>query len=127
MKQSFKKAFCDCLGCSADDYSREALSHCLYPHARLVWKLVDWSGGFTLMAANTLVELAADTESREDLMQLIEGYYQEVQPYSGLAGRVLKIRISTDRLLALHDRIRKSEKPHSTPSKDPLVSEALTA
>jgi hypothetical protein len=97
----------------------------LYPHARLVWKLVDWSGGFTLMAANTLVELAGDTEDREDLMRVIQGYYLEVQPYSGWLGRALNIRISTDRLLALHDRIRQSEKDASHASKDPLVPEAL--
>src|SRR4051794_38002892 len=109
MVLSFKDAFADCFGCRPDDFSREALPKVLYPHARAVWGLLELGGGPPVLAAQGFMNLVAETRSKEDLMEAIAEYRDEVRPSSGFLARRLKLRVSVERLLALHHFVREVE------------------
>ena len=121
MPLPFKDAFCRHFQCSAKDYSREAVWRCLYPHARSVWRALELAGGSAAHTATVLMEMVGETRSKEDLLDVISEYRDEIKPHSGLLARRFKIRVSILRLVALHDEIRKAEAamPAPVPSAPP--------
>lgn len=109
MALPFKDAFADCFGCNPEDFSKEALSKVLYPHARALWKYLELGGGPPVLAAQAFMELVADTRGKEDLQDAIKEYGDDVRPSSGFLARRLKLRVSVERLLALHHFVREVE------------------
>jgi hypothetical protein len=106
---SFKEAFSDCFGCGTKDFSKEALKKCLYPHARVLWGLLELGGGPPVLAAQALMDLIAETRSKDDLLDAIREYRDGVRPSSGFLARRLYLRVSVERLLALHHFVRDVE------------------
>jgi len=109
MALPFRDAFSDCFGCKAEDFSREALKRCLYTHARAIWPLLELAGGPPVLAAQAFMNLVAETKGKEELLDAIVEYRDDVRPYSGLVARRLYMRVSVERLLALHHFVREVE------------------
>lgn len=109
MALPFRDAFADAFGCSPEEFSNEALKRCLYPHARTIWPLLELAGGPPVLAGHALMDLVADTRSKEDLLDAIDVYRDEVRPSSGFLTRRLYLRVSVERLLALHHFVRETE------------------
>jgi hypothetical protein len=105
----FKEAFSDCFGCDTEDFSKEALKKCLYPHARVLWGFLELGGGPPVLAAHAFMNLIAETRSKDDLLDAIREYRDEVRPNSGSLARRLYLRVSVERLLALHHFVREIE------------------
>lgn len=116
MARTFKDAFCAHFGCRPEAYQREMLARSLYPQARPFWRFLDLAGGKAMMAASTFIELAGQTQTKEDLMDVINEYRDDIKPHSGFVAQVFKIRVSVERLVALHDLVRKSEMQNEPPS-----------
>jgi hypothetical protein len=113
MALPFKDAFADCFGCRPEDFSQEALKKCLYPHARAIWGFLEFSGGPPALAAHAIMDLVAETVSKEDLLDAIKEYADGVRPNTGFLARRLKLRVSVERLLALHHFVREVEQKRS--------------
>jgi hypothetical protein len=109
MALPFKDAFADCFGCRPEDFSQEALKKCLYPHARAMWGFLEFSGGPPALAAHAMMDLVAETRGKEDLLDALKEYTDGVRPSSGVLARRLKLRVSMERLLALHHFVRDIE------------------
>jgi hypothetical protein len=109
MAQTFKEAFCTYYRCKPEHYPREALSRCLYPQARAVWKVFELAGGPATLAANTFIELAGQTQSRDDLMDVITEYRDDIKPHAGFLADLFKLRVSIERLIALHETVRQTD------------------
>jgi len=109
MAQTFKEVFCAHFKCAPENYAREALSRSLYPQARTIWKVFDLAGGPAVRAANTFIELAGQTQSKEDLLDVITEYRDDIKPHAGFMADLFKLRVSIDRLIALHDLVRPLE------------------
>lgn len=109
MPMPFRDAFADTFGCAPEDFSREALKRCLYPHARLIWPLLQLAGGPPVLAAQAFMDLVAETRSKDELLDAIAEHRDEVRPYSGFLARRLYLRISVERLLGLHHFVRETE------------------
>ncbi|MDB6058224.1 MAG: hypothetical protein JWO95_2068 [Verrucomicrobiales bacterium] len=56
--------------------------------------------------------LVADTRSKDELMDAIAEYRDEVRPHSGFLARRLYLRVSVERLLAMHHFVREVEHKH---------------
>ncbi len=113
MPLPFREAFVDCFGCRPDNFQREALNRCLYPHARVLWGLLELGGGPAILAAEAFMELITDTKDKEDLLDAVGVYRDEVRPNSGFLARRLYLRVSVERLLALHHFVREVEQKHA--------------
>lgn len=109
MARPFKDAFAQCFGTQPDNFSREALKRCLYPHARVVWPVLELGGGPPVLAAEALMNLVAETRNKEELLDAIDEYRDDVRPYSGFLARRLYLRASMERLLGLHHFVREVE------------------
>ncbi len=55
------------------------------------------------------MDLVADTRNKDELMDAIQEYRDEVRPCSGFLARRLRLRVSVERLLALHHFVREVE------------------
>jgi hypothetical protein len=99
--------------CKPEDYQRKALLQCLYPQARIFWRLLDLTGGPAVLAAYTFIEMVGQTQSREDLLDVISEYRDDIKPHSGFLAQTFKVRVSIERLMALHNIIRKTT-PNAT-------------
>jgi hypothetical protein len=106
----FRDAFAGCFGCDPQDFPNEALKQCLYPHARIMWPLLELAGGPPVLAAQAFMSLVSETCSKDELMDAIESYRDEVRPHSGVLARRLYLRVSVERLLAMHHFVRETEK-----------------
>jgi len=113
MALPFREAFVDCFGCRPDDFHREALTRCLYPHARIIWGLFELGGGPAVLAAEAFMDLISETREKDELLEAIDEYRDEVRPYSGFLARRLYLRVSVERLLALHHFVREVEQKHA--------------
>lgn len=111
MAQSFKDAFCACYRCRPEEFSSKAIGECLYPHARAVWPIADLFGARATLAAASLMEMLAEARSNDDVKEVIEQYLQDVYPHIGFIGEVIKVRISTKRLLALSHSLFQQHQP----------------
>jgi|GEM_PF-2700325 len=109
MAQTFKQAFCGHFHCPLEDFSREALARCLYPHARAVWKVIDLCGGHAALAATTFIDLAGQTLTKEDLLDVISEYRNDIKPHAGFLAQVFKMRVSIERVIAVHNLVRQTE------------------
>lgn len=109
MALPFKEAFADAFGCRPEDFPKEALKRCLYPHARAIWPLLDSAGGPAALAARAYMDLIAETRTKDELLDAIDEYRDEVRPYSGFLARRLYLRVSVERLLGLHHFVRETE------------------
>lgn len=109
MALPFREAFADTFGCAPDDFSREALKRCLYPHARAIWSLLELAGGPPVLSAQAFMDLVAETRSKDELLDAIAEHRDEVRPYSGFLARRFYLRVSVERLLALHHFVRETE------------------
>jgi hypothetical protein len=116
MALPFKVAFAECFGCQPEDFSREAVKRCLYPHARIVWSFFQLGGGPPVLAAEALMNLVADTRNKDELMDSLDEYRDDVRPHSGFLARRLYLRVSMERLLALHHFVREVEHQRHTAS-----------
>ena len=105
----FKDAFADCFGCNPEDFSKEALKKVLYPHARSLWRFLEFGGGPAVLAAQAFMDLIAETRGKDDLLDAVREYRDDVRPNSGFLARRLKLRVSVERLLALHHFVREVE------------------
>src|SRR3569832_2053716 len=99
MAQTFKEAFCAHFGCRPENFGREALSRSLYPQARPFWRFLDLAGGKAMFAANTFIELAGQTRTKEDLLDVINEYRDDIKPHSGFMSQMFKVRVSVERLV----------------------------
>ena len=115
MTSTFKQVFCAHFRCAPEDFNRKALARCLYPHAGFVWKILDLTGGPAVLAAYSFIELAGQTKTKEDLLDVISEYREDIKPHSGFLAQHFKVRVSIDRLIMLHDLIRSSPAAQSTP------------
>jgi hypothetical protein len=113
MALPFKDAFADAFGCRPQDFTREALQRCLYPHARFLWGFLELSGGPPVLAAEAFMALVAQTRNKGDLLDAIAEYQDGVRPHSGFLARRLYLRVSVERLLALHHFVREVEHQHT--------------
>jgi hypothetical protein len=105
----FKEAFADAFGCRPDAFSQEVLKRCLYPHARVIWPLLEFAGGPAVLAAQAYMDLIAATRSKDELLDAIDEYRDEIRPHSGFLARRLYLRVSVERLLGLHHFVRETE------------------
>lgn len=79
----------------------------MYPHARLVWPVADLFGARTALAAKSLMLMAGEAKSEEDLKEIVEQYLQDVYPHVGIFGKGLKVRVSITRLVELYRTVAK--------------------
>ena len=119
MPQTFKSAFCECFNCPEDRYGYEALKRCLYPHAGKMWRFLDLAGGNAVLTANTFIQMAGQAQSKADLLDIINEYRDDLKPHSGYMATHWKIRVSVDRLVALHDEVRSELAKRKTASSSP--------
>lgn len=112
MALPFRDAFAECFGTNPEDFSKDALDRCLYAHARAIWGFLKFAGGPPVLAADAFMSLVADTRSKDELMDAIAEYRDEVRPYSGFLARRLYLRVSVERLLAVHHFVRETEHQH---------------
>lgn len=110
MALPFKAALADCFGCTPEDFSKETLHRCLYPHARAIWGLLELTGGPPVLTAQALISLVAETRGKDELLDAIQEYRDEIRPNAGFLARRLYLRISVERLFALHHFVREVEK-----------------
>src|SRR4051812_36799164 len=108
MPLTFKEAVCRHLNIPDDDYETEVIRRSLHSHARRIWPLMEIFGGKAAFSSRQLVGMAANTLSREDLIDVINEYYKDFKPSAGFLRNRLNIGISCRKLLALHDDIRRS-------------------
>ncbi|MGZ4971389.1 MAG: hypothetical protein ACXWDN_01410 [Limisphaerales bacterium] len=109
MALPFKDAFCACYKCKPEEFQQKAADFCLYPRARILWRFLDLVGARTTLGATTLLELAGQTRSEEDLCDVIKEYHHDLYRHVGWPAKLLGLRISTERLLALYRNVRSME------------------
>jgi len=103
---TFEEAFCAHFNFPKERFAREAMRRSLYPCARRIWPLLDLLGGPAILIAKFLIDSAARTRGKQDLLDLFSEYRQDIQPQGGFLAKKLKLRVSTQRLLVLNDLIR---------------------
>jgi hypothetical protein len=116
MALPFKDALAECFGMNPQDFSRETLKRCLYPHARAIWPLLELAGGPPVLTAQALIDLVAETRGKDELLDAMQEYRDEVRPHSGFLARRLYLRISVERLLGLHHFVREVERQRAIKS-----------
>ncbi|MGZ4963373.1 MAG: hypothetical protein ACXWJB_04980 [Limisphaerales bacterium] len=109
MPLTFKEAVCRHLDIRVEDYETEVIRRSLHSHARRIWPLLEIFGGKATFSSRQLVGMAANTLSREDLIDVINEYYKDFKPSAGFLFNRLKIGVSCRKLLALHDDVRRSK------------------
>jgi hypothetical protein len=107
--KTFAEAFCDCYNCPPEEFIKEVLFRCIYPHARRSMKFFYFLGTRTAREACALIDAAGNTRSKEELKDLVSLYHNDVKPLAGIFVRKFKIRVSCERLLMLHSQVRKAE------------------
>jgi hypothetical protein len=91
MARTFAEALCERFGCAPEDYLRVALEHCLYPQARLVFRIPFTSARAADMKLLEEARVAPDEEYLEELLQ---DYWMQLHLRGGLLARRLKLRVS---------------------------------
>jgi hypothetical protein len=109
MAATFKDSFCACFQCKPEDFAKRALECCLYPHARATWGFLEFGGGPATLAAQAFMNLVADTRNKEELMDAVREYREDIRPHAGVLAKSLRFRVSVERLLGLHHFVREQE------------------
>ncbi len=76
-----------------------------------MWRILDLAGGRAVLAANAFIQMAGQAQSKEDLLDIINEYRDDIKPHSGFFAGRWKIRVSVERLVALHDEVRAKVPP----------------
>ena len=103
--KTFKDAFCEYCQCPPEAYLRRALRLTLYPHAAVFAALLYWFG---LPHAVQVLEQAGHTTDGDELKDVIDEYEYQLALYGGILARRFNVRVSGQRLLELHTRVRKA-------------------
>ena len=98
VSKTFSQALCKHFSCAPEDYLRVARKHCLYPHARVLSRLLPLQ---VRVYEDQLLEAAGATMTEEHLAELVRDYWYHVHLYGGIAAKCLKLRISGERLKRL--------------------------
>ena len=103
--QNFRDAFCDAVGCAADDYHARAFVHGVSPWRRFYVVPVFWIFPGLFEMDLHIVDYLGDTRTKSEFCGVVDEFHKAVHVSKGLSKRVLGLRMSGATLVALRDRL----------------------
>jgi hypothetical protein len=113
--KTFAQAYCAYYNCPPEAFVDDALQRCVFPHARRWMTFFNLVGARTAMEACAFIDTAGYTRSKEELKDLIGRYHSDIKPRGTIFIRKFKIRVSCERLLLLHAKIRDAQIQNELP------------
>ena len=55
------------------------------------------------------MDIVAETRNKEELMDAVREYREDIRPHAGFLARNFRFRVSVERLLGLHHFVREAE------------------
>lgn len=105
--KTFREAFCDYFHVSPENYTREAVFKCLYPHAVFFFRICYPLQTVTIIESMQFINMVGQTRTDEELEDVISDYHNDMKDRSTYLARRWNMRVSARAVAKINQIIRR--------------------